>query len=62
MVTKLAILLMIAHLILLEAEEHQLAYMKWRHNSLNPQLGVCRLLSQDLGYLADEREHCPHCK
>lgn len=56
------LIFIIAELALREAEEHQRAYMKWRHNPLNPQLGVCRLLPQDLGYLADEREHCPHCK
>lgn len=46
----------------MEAEEHQAAFMAWRHAPHSPQLGSGRLLPQDLGYFADEREHCPHCR
>lgn len=45
-----------------EAMEHQADYARWRHNPSKPQLGVGMLLEQDLGYYANEREHCPHCQ
>jgi len=45
-----------------EARKHQMEYSRWRHDPAAPQLGVCRQLPHDLGYYADEREHCPHCQ
>lgn len=41
-----------------EAEEHRAEFLKWRHEKMR---SCGRLLPQDLGYLADERQHCVHC-